>query len=74
MHMMVARDVVVVFGGCYNMGSAVVSVGGSSMRDGVAAHSHVEEPVDHLHSHTVAFVGVGVAVACDMTVLAPLLS
>ena len=72
--MMVGVDIVVVFGGCCNMGSAVGVVGGGSMRDRVAAHSHAEEPADHLHSHAVAVVGVGVAVACGMTVLAPLLS
>ena len=49
-------------------------VGGGSMRDRVAAHSHAEEPADHLHGHAVAVVGVGMAVACGMTVLAPLLS
>ena len=82
MRMMVGRDNVVVFGGCCNMGSAVGVVGGGSMPDRVAAHSHAEEPAGHLNSHAVAVVevagvavvGVGVAVACGMTVLAPLLS
>ena len=80
MRMMVGGDIVVVFGSCCNMGSAV-GVVGNSMPDRVAAHSHAEEPAGHLNSYAVAVVevgvavvGVGVAVACGMTVLAPLLS
>ena len=74
MRMMVCGDIVVLFGGCCNMGSAVGVVEGGSMPDRVAGHSHAEEPAEHLHSHAVAVVGVGVAVACGTTVLAPLLS
>ena len=81
MRMMVGGNIVVVFGSCCNMGSAVGVVGGDSMPDRVAAHSHAEEPAGHLNSHAVAVVevgvavvGVGVAVACGMTVLAPLLN
>ena len=80
--MMVGGDiVVVVFGGCSNMGSADGVVGGGSIPDRVAAHSLAEEPAGYLNSHAVAVVevgvavvGVAVAVACGMTVLAPLLS
>ena len=81
MRMMVCGDIVVVFGGCCNMGSAVGVVEGGSMPDRVAGHSHAEKPAEHLHSYAVAVVGVGVAVvgvgvavACSTTVLAPLLS